>query len=102
MTNPEIAEAKEALEIVSANKQYRSRAMQREMEWAAYIIPIQASRAEGKAEGLRVAVRGMAELLGISIDAARASYLESLGAADLEQLAEALRSERKWPEIGER
>jgi predicted transposase/invertase (TIGR01784 family) len=102
MTNPEIAEAKEALETVSANKQHRSRAMQRDLEWADYIIPIHAAHdegeARGKVEGLLVAVRGMAELLGISIDAARESHLEGLSVAELEHLAEALRSERRWPE----
>jgi predicted transposase/invertase (TIGR01784 family) len=105
MTNPEIAEAKAALETVSTDKRHRSRAMQRDLEWADYIIPIHAAhdegeakgKAEGKAEGLLVAIRGMAELLGITIDAERASNLKALGVVELEQLAEELRKERKWP-----
>ncbi|HEU4535084.1 MAG TPA: hypothetical protein VFS00_13245, partial [Polyangiaceae bacterium] len=53
---------------------------------------------QGKAEGLRVAVLDLCELLGIEPGPAERERLEAMGLDELEALRRAVKQERRWPE----
>ena len=101
MTLPEIRQATVALQELSADQKLRQAALDRELNRAAYQIEMGAARAEGLAEGriegLRVAIESMAELLGIALSSKQRGQLETMSAEELQQLADHVRRERQWP-----
>jgi len=57
-----------------------------------------AGREEGKAEGLRIAVRDLCEALGVPLDTRRADALDRLDVSALEELRASLKTNKRWPE----
>ena len=106
MTDPHIARAKQALDDLSADPRARQLARDREMWHFFHDQELQsernAGRAEGRAEGvgegLGTAVRTACELLGIELTAAREARLAKASTAELEQLLDSLKRDRRWPQ----
>jgi hypothetical protein len=59
-------------------------------------------REQGKAEGLRLAIADLCELLGVALGPKRRARLEIMGAAELEALRLALKRHKRWPSPAER
>jgi predicted transposase/invertase (TIGR01784 family) len=108
MTLPEVAQATTVLKELSADEKLRQAALDRDLNRAAYRIDMGAARREGRAEGLkegesrglRVAIESMAELLGFELDANQRQKMQAMSAPELEQLAQRIRDERRWPSEG--
>ena len=94
MTDPNIARAKQALEVLSADPEAARRARDREM-W--HFFHDQELHLERKA-GLITAVRTACELLGIELTAAREARLTKASTTELEELIESLKRDRRWAE----
>lgn len=54
-------------------------------------------RAEGRADGLRLGIAGLCQVLGLPCDAPRRAQLERMNADELAALLATLTSERRWP-----
>lgn len=100
-SDPVMAKAKEALDILSAEPSARELARQRELALWTYRFEMAVSRQEGRAEGeqaLRVAVEGLCDLLELELSAERRERLARMTLEELRQLHEGLLHERRWPE----
>ncbi len=99
MTYPSVMGAVENLEELSRDEEFRQQALERELDWATERIRLGSAyhhgHEEGKAEGLRIAIAGVCEMLNLPTVDGR---LEALDLGQLEQLLEHLLRERKWPE----
>ncbi|MBN1609301.1 MAG: hypothetical protein JW940_21905 [Polyangiaceae bacterium] len=102
MANPDIRRATEALEHLSQDPKARELARWREDQLRLYRMELataeQRGRQEGRQEGLRAAVRALCDVLEVELSASREAALDTLSAADLEELLETLRRQRHWPE----
>ena len=56
------------------------------------------ARDEGRAQGLRIAIRDVCEALGILVDAGRESTLDLLAAPELDALRTSIKKNKRWPE----
>jgi predicted transposase/invertase (TIGR01784 family) len=109
MTDPNMDRAKQALDDLSADPKARELARDREIWHYFYDRGLQLAerggrekgmaegRAEGRADGLITAIRTACELLGIELTAAREARLAKASAAELEELLDSLKRDRRWP-----
>lgn len=104
MADPELREAKEALERVSTDERARVTAQARELALISRQLDLtyarkgglEEGRREGEAVGRR-AVVALCEVLGVPLDQGRRRQLEAADATALSALLTALGTERAWP-----
>ncbi len=105
MSDPNIRRATEALAALSQDPEAQELARQREMAQINWKIMRQyereageaTGRAEGSAESLRLAVEAICDVLGIEVDAARATIVQGLDVDGLNRLLQDIRLNRRWP-----
>ena len=101
MQDPAIREAKDTLDLLSADPAVQDLVQRRREALDLYEINLRAAKAEGKAEGrtetLRKAVGGVCEVLGIELDDHRRQALRAMSDTELDALFDALIRERRWP-----
>jgi predicted transposase/invertase (TIGR01784 family) len=110
MTDPDLQQAKEALERLSADPEARMLAEQRRMALISYQLDLNKTREDalregeelglrkGHAEGLRQAVESLCDVLDITLDDPRRARLRQSDIAALESLLSHVRAHRRWPE----
>lgn len=100
--SPIMAQAKQALEILSREPSAQQIAeLRREAEIARRLDRAEdraEGRAEGRADGLREAIRRYCRLRSVTLDEAREARLRSIDEAELETLLEQLFAHGSWPE----
>ncbi len=109
MSDPNIRRATEALAALSQDPEAQELARQREMAQINWKIMRQFEReageatgraegeAKGRAESLRLAVEAICDVLGIEVDAARATIVQGLDVDGLNRLLQDIRLNRRWP-----
>jgi predicted transposase/invertase (TIGR01784 family) len=121
MTDPNMERAKQALDDLSADPKVRELARDRETWHYFYDRGLELSRRagkregreegraegreegraegreEGRAEGLVGTVRTVCELLGIELTAAHEARLAKASTAELDELLDSLKRDRRWP-----
>ncbi len=94
--------AKDALNEISSDPTAQRLAREREtavlMQRHLLRSSWEQGHAEGEARGLLLAVCSMCELLGIDMDEERTRQLSDLDRDRLQRLADALRTQRRWPD----
>jgi predicted transposase/invertase (TIGR01784 family) len=106
MSDPDLQEAKEALERLSADPEARMLAEQRRMAQISYQLDLNRTRedalrqgrTEGHAEGLRQAVESLCDVLDITLGESHRARLQQSDIAALESLLSYVRAHRRWPE----
>ena len=110
MAHPDIRDAKNALEELSADPKARQLAEDRALWHYTYDDGIATAReegfaegeakgrAEGEAKGLRTAIRSLCELLELRPTPEQAKQLECAEPPELQALLDALTQDRKWPD----
>ena len=117
MSDSTMGKAKEALDLLSADPTVQELARQRELAQWTYRFEmgmsrkegIEEGRAEGRAEGLeagraqgeaavRALVETTCEALGVPLDDERRQRLATMKLEQLEQLAQSLRTDKRWPQ----
>ena len=113
MQDPAIREAKDTLDLLSADPAVQDLVQRRKEALELHEIDLRAAKAEGKAEGraegkaegkvegrtegLRKAVNQLCEVLGIVLDEHRRLSLAAMSDTELDALSDALARERRWP-----
>jgi predicted transposase/invertase (TIGR01784 family) len=105
MNYPHIAEAKVALDALSADKEAREIARMRELAQANLAIIRHGSLEEGfkkgqrkgRKEGLLEATRSLADVLNLPLGKTRQRKLQAMSLTELETLVKHLRAKRAWP-----
>ena len=95
MSDPNIREAKQALDHLSADPTARALAEERHRALHFYQEDMELAREEGMRRGR---IEMLCEMLDVSIDGARRQHLDRLDAAILDSLLEHLRTHRRWPD----
>ena len=109
MAHPEIRDAKNALEELSADPKARQLAEDRALWHYTYDDGIATAREEGFAEGeakgraeseasLRAAIRSLCRVIEVSLTPQREDQLEHAALPELQDLLDALTRDRKWPD----
>ena len=114
MSDPELRQAKEALDRLSADPVARELAQRRERDLVAYQMDMGAAREEGLREGIEkgiekgieegrkegctAAILALCEVFEIEISPARHERLQAAELPELERLLSTLRCKRQWPD----
>ena len=98
MNHLHIAPATDALATLSQDPAARELARQRRLAELDYLSGLDEARAEGKAEGLREAIRQLCHLLEIDLDFDGQQRLARSTVEELLALQEAVFKHRSWPE----
>jgi flagellar biosynthesis/type III secretory pathway protein FliH len=102
MAHPEIRDAKNALEELSADPKARRLAEDRAIWHYTYDDGLATARdeglAKGRAEGPQTAIRSLCRVLDVSLTPERAKQLEHAALPELQELLDALTQDRKWPD----
>jgi hypothetical protein len=98
MSDPDLTEAKTALERLSADPAAKQLARERELaEWN-YERTLRLTREEGREEGIRGTVIHLCQTFGIELDESRRAIVERSTPAELEKLLDAIALSRRWPD----
>ena len=105
MQDPAIREAKDTLDLLSADPAVQDLVQRRKEALELHEIDLRAAKAEGRAEGkvegrtegLRKAVNQLCEVLGIVLDEHRRHSLAAMSDTEVDALSDALARERRWP-----
>ncbi len=99
--NPDIDQAREALDRLSQDPQARLLARWREDQLRLYHVELAAreerGRGEGRQEGIRTAIEALCEVLAIELSPERHAALAAMDEAALDALLAHLRQHRAWP-----
>ena len=107
--NPDIDQAREALDRLSQDPQARLLARWREDQLRLYRVELAAreergrregreeGRHEGQQEGIRTAIEALCEVLAIELSPERHAALAAMDEAALDELLAHLRQHRAWP-----
>jgi predicted transposase/invertase (TIGR01784 family) len=113
MQDPAIREAKDTLDLLSADPAVQDLVQRRKQALDLYHIDLRAAKAEGRAEGkaegqaegeakgraetLRMAVDRLCEVFGIELDDQKRQALAGMSDTELRALFDTLTRERRWP-----
>ena len=97
MTDPDIHQAKAALERLSSDPAAQELARERELAAWNYEHTLHVARQEAEAKALRNAVSHLCGAFGIELTEARRAQLEQADAAALQKLLDAIAVNRAWP-----
>jgi predicted transposase/invertase (TIGR01784 family) len=98
MNYPNIAPAKEALDILSDDPEARALARERQLGELTYQSGLREAKAEGKAESLQEMIRDLCLAFGIELDASREERLTRGTAEELQSLLKAISVDHRWPQ----
>jgi predicted transposase/invertase (TIGR01784 family) len=101
MSDSAIRDATNVLERLSADPAAQALARQRELALVTYKIEMTAAKeegiAEGKAEGLRIAIEDLCESLGIELDPTRRKHVAEAEVDTLNALRQDIKASKRWP-----
>jgi flagellar biosynthesis/type III secretory pathway protein FliH len=113
MQDPAIREAKDTLDLLSADPAVQDLVQRRKLALDLHQIDLRAAKAEGRAEGkaegqaegeakgraegLRIAVQRLCDVLGLDLDDHKRQELARMSDTELDALSDTLTRERCWP-----
>jgi len=97
MQDPAIREAKDTLDLLSADPAVQDLVQRRKLAQDLHQIDLRAAKAEARAETLRKTVGGLCEVLGIELDDHKRQALDAMSDTELDALFDTLTRERRWP-----
>jgi hypothetical protein len=113
MQDPAIREAKDTLDLLSADPAVQDLVQRRKQALDLYHIDLRAAEAtgeargeakgraegeaKGRAEALRVAVQRLCDVLGLELDDQKQHALAGMSDTELDALSDTLARERRWP-----
>jgi predicted transposase/invertase (TIGR01784 family) len=101
MQDPAIREAKDTLDLLSADPAVQELVQRRKEALELYEVDLgiakAEARAEGKAEALRMAIGRLCEAFGVQLDDQRRQALAAMSDTELDALLETILRERRWP-----